>query len=146
MSRAKRRADCHPEREHRARGLCEACYFRWKKENLPGYKEKQQIKVNAYLKTYRTPAYRKAADCRLNPTELKQLEERAQGRCEICGKVMKEYVVDHCHVTSRIRGLLCRSCNTGLGLFKDSPEVLAAAIEYVTTKAEATTVLLTPKR
>ncbi len=42
--------------------------------------------------------------------------------------------VDHCHKTGKIRGLLCASCNGGLGLFKDNPQALANAILYLKAK------------
>lgn len=60
------------------------------------------------------------------------------GRCAICGgtqgdaDVRKAFLsVDHCHVTGRVRGLLCESCNFGLGKFRDDPELLATAIDYL---------------
>lgn len=56
------------------------------------------------------------------------------GRCKLCRGEPNgrgELHVDHDHVTNRVRGLLCHSCNTALGLFKDSVEVMAKAIEYV---------------
>jgi hypothetical protein len=39
--------------------------------------------------------------------------------------------VDHCHTTKKIRGLLCTSCNTAIGHFKDNRELLKKAIEYL---------------
>ena len=39
--------------------------------------------------------------------------------------------VDHCHDTGVVRGLLCSHCNTALGKFQDSPELLTAAIRYI---------------
>lgn len=39
--------------------------------------------------------------------------------------------VDHCHTTQKVRGVLCHHCNTGLGMFRDSPTALAAAITYL---------------
>lgn len=39
--------------------------------------------------------------------------------------------VDHDHDTGAIRGILCHPCNIGLGMFRDNPETLAAAIEYL---------------
>jgi hypothetical protein len=56
--------------------------------------------------------------------------------CAICGTSDPGgrgdgFVVDHCHSTGKIRGLLCTKCNTGLGQFKDDPDVLAKAIKYL---------------
>lgn len=43
----------------------------------------------------------------------------------------KQFCVDHNHDTGKVRGLLCDSCNRGIGLLKDSVEVLNSAIEYL---------------
>lgn len=51
-------------------------------------------------------------------------------KCEICGK-HKPLVVDHDHATGAFRGLLCSSCNTSLGKFGDSIEILNLAIAYL---------------
>lgn len=57
------------------------------------------------------------------------------GCCVICGRHQSEFrkrlCIDHCHKTNKIRGLLCINCNTGLGHFKDNPQILANAIEYL---------------
>ena len=43
-------------------------------------------------------------------------------------------VVDHCHTTGKVRGLLCRQCNTGIGHLSDSVEMLKKAINYLTLR------------
>jgi hypothetical protein len=40
-------------------------------------------------------------------------------------------VVDHCHASGSVRGLLCHNCNRALGLPKDSDEVLQRAISHL---------------
>lgn len=55
----------------------------------------------------------------------------AQTRCEICGNEFDKLHTDHCHKTNKLRGMLCRGCNTGLGHFRDDPEILQAAIAYL---------------
>lgn len=53
-------------------------------------------------------------------------------KCAICKKQSKNILnVDHNHKTNEIRGLLCTSCNTALGGFKDSIELLQEAINYI---------------
>ena len=53
-----------------------------------------------------------------------------EGACDICSKVFKTLCIDHCHITGKIRGLLCSACNIGLGKFKDKPDLLKKAAEY----------------
>lgn len=55
------------------------------------------------------------------------------GVCVICSGVSnnKELAVDHCHVTNKVRGLLCDSCNRGIGLLKEDILILHRAIEYI---------------
>lgn len=57
-------------------------------------------------------------------------------RCAICGYTSETHgkhwpVVDHCHTTGKIRGLLCSNCNIGLGKFKDSYSNLLGAAMYL---------------
>jgi hypothetical protein len=52
--------------------------------------------------------------------------------CAICG-TERHLGVDHCHVTMRVRGLLCRHCNLALGYLRDDPRRVTAALTYLQT-------------
>jgi len=71
--------------------------------------------------------------------------EAVGGLCEICGEKCvtgKTLAVDHDHETGAVRGLLCRKCNSGLGLFNDSTELLKAAAEYLIRSGSEVTAIL----
>ena len=54
------------------------------------------------------------------------------GKCAICTKPFPGRIaIDHDHRTGRVRGLLCTSCNTGIGKLGDDPELLLRAISYL---------------
>lgn len=55
----------------------------------------------------------------------------ADGRCPICQRIGERQQVDHNHDTRKVRGLLCRRCNAGLGFFLDSLDMLARARAYL---------------
>jgi hypothetical protein len=43
-------------------------------------------------------------------------------------------VLDHCHKKNKVRGIICRDCNFGLGNFKDNIKTLIKAIKYLRFK------------
>ena len=57
------------------------------------------------------------------------------GSCACCGKHQIELnvtmAVDHCHDTGQVRGLLCGSCNRGIGLLGDNLEGVKKALKYL---------------
>lgn len=58
------------------------------------------------------------------------------GGCGICGKDKKannniHLAVDHCHKTGKVRSLLCRTCNIGIGLLAECPEIIEKALKYI---------------
>jgi hypothetical protein len=64
--------------------------------------------------------------------QYEQMLEEQNKRCRICAKEFRsEPHIDHDHATGAVRALLCSECNTGLGLFRDDPELLLAAANYV---------------
>ncbi len=71
--------------------------------------------------------------------DYKDLLKKQNGCCAICKtknpshkrKKSNYFCVDHCHKTGKVRGLLCATCNTALGLFQDKKENLTEAINYL---------------
>jgi recombination endonuclease VII len=99
-------------------------------------------------KAYRVLSVRAGLKRNYGMTELQFAEmfERQSGTCAICPtKLISQLVdrvrnghapnevarVDHCHKTGRVRGLLCFSCNAGLGKFRDDEKNLLAAVRYL---------------
>lgn len=78
--------------------------------------------------------------------DIDRLREQQNNCCAICGThaddishstfTVNPLVIDHCHKTGHIRGMLCPTCNAGLGHFKDDPVLLIAAAEYVSRRVK----------
>ena len=67
----------------------------------------------------------------LMPAQYAQMIKDADGKCCLCGRPADKLMIDHDHATKKVRELLCRFCNTGLGQFGDSIELLERAIAYL---------------
>ena len=52
-------------------------------------------------------------------------------KCRICKNQPKKLFIDHCHVSGRVRGMLCRLCNSMIGFAKDNTEILLSAVDYL---------------
>jgi len=80
-------------------------------------------------------AYMLERDYGITITQYDTMYEEQQGRCKICGldqeRLDRRLCVDHCHVTGKVRGLLCDPCNRLLGQAKDRIHVLLKAAEYL---------------
>jgi len=65
--------------------------------------------------------------------DVAKLLEIQGGGCALCGEI-KLLGVDHCHQTGKVRGILCRKCNGGIGLLRDDPKMLVKAYKYLTDR------------
>jgi hypothetical protein len=133
-----------------------AASVRYKKENIEKYRDWQRKdrkdnpeKHREWQRNFRekigperiTQDILRARDL---PREVyEQMIAHYENKCAICkkgetrksrtqGKICR-LAVDHCHDTNEIRGLLCHSCNTGIGKFQDSIELLESVIRYLKT-------------
>lgn len=82
--------------------------------------------------------YHLAKKYRLTVDSLAAMHEAQQDRCAICNEPLAARGgpgygphIDHDHVTGKVRGLLCRDCNLGLGHFKDNASILTSASNYL---------------
>jgi Recombination endonuclease VII len=73
----------------------------------------------------------------LSPEEYNTMLENQGGVCAICRRATKSFHIDHSHITGRVRGILCNSCNLGLGMFKDKSHILERAILYLLKDIDA---------
>jgi hypothetical protein len=74
----------------------------------------------------------------LKPGDAERMKAEQSYRCAICKETFdanilkaRSAVVDHCHTTKVVRGMLCQGCNLGLGAFRDNPIFLTQAINYL---------------
>jgi hypothetical protein len=66
--------------------------------------------------------------------QVMELIKGASNKCQICGaefSLNNKPHIDHDHKSNRIRGVLCRKCNSGIGLFDDKIDLLKRAIGYL---------------
>lgn len=115
---------------------------KWKTLNVDHIKSYQKEYHNEYRKRDDVQQWFFEKNLRLNygitENDFLELWENQDGKCMICdtnliprGRKHNCVAIDHNHLTDEIRGLLCRGCNSGIGHFKDNPEVLIAAANYL---------------
>lgn len=75
--------------------------------------------------------HRLATTYKITIGDLRAMRDRQANACAICRSDTAKLVVDHDHQTGRVRGLLCSTCNTGLGKFGDSSDLLRSALQYL---------------
>lgn len=93
--------------------------------------------LNKKDRKYQNKIYQKKN--KYNLSEIEYLDLIKSNKCDICQKEFSLQnrdipLVDHCHKTNKIRGVLCHNCNLALGLFKDDIKYLQRAINYLIKK------------
>lgn len=123
---------------------CRICMYknktRWEKEN---FEIVNRGKAKRYYKDPKLRSEERVLGKRnISKEQYYKMFEDQNNICKIC-KIIKGFpisktpknewplCIDHCHITNKIRGLLCRQCNAMLGNAKDSIEILQEAINYL---------------
>lgn len=87
----------------------------------------RRARLHPEVKRARARRYRYGIDGKAFDTLL-----AAQGAaCAICRGTGGPWHVDHEHVSGRVRGVLCRTCNIGIGHLRENPDILRSAILYL---------------
>lgn len=113
---------------------CKVCTRKYRRERY----ERQDVKIKEkqqFLKTYFKRAYGITLEI------YQEMFLSQNGLCAIClfpekfidkrSNKPRMLAVDHCHISGKVRGLLCRHCNQAIGIFKDDTDRLARAIAYL---------------
>ena len=98
-------------------------------------KEPKELRGKSRAKRRRLRKYE------LTEERLEQMYRTQNGRCWICDQPfgpLDSFVIDHCHRTHKVRGLLCNECNLGLGNFRDCVSNLIRAVMYLDPGHEIT--------
>ncbi len=115
---------------HQARGLKYACKECINSKRRGRYQEENR---GWYLKS----------KYGITPKDYLAMTKEQDNTCAICKEVPEQrkgggrampsirLFIDHCHETSKVRGLLCHRCNLGLGLMRDNIQYLRAAANYL---------------
>ena len=108
---------------------CKHCHSamvrKWKINNPEKVKETRE--------KYKTTGQQKhrASHYGITPEEYDAMLLGQGGCCLICGISNRKLVIDHCHNTGLIRGILCLNCNAGIGMLNDDLKLLHQAIWYL---------------
>jgi hypothetical protein len=114
------------------RNMCKACS---RVKNRAAYKHNYRRNLDFHLRR----------NFGITLDQYDQMVAEQAGVCAICGcpptvlggarrqgrPVEPRLVVDHCHATGRIRGLLCVECNRGIGFLKDDAAIVRFALKYL---------------
>lgn len=137
----------------KAKGLCKAHYQRLLRHGHTRYQDRKSTPKPCAIETCDNHLYakglchlhyakqRKWQAAGIDASRYQEMLHEQGGVCAICHKPekhkdglsgkSKDLAVDHDHNTGAVRALLCSACNTALGLFRDDPALLNAAMAYL---------------
>lgn len=111
---------------------CKECYRKKQREEyhqMPLEEQRERRRRN-YNSDY-NKFYLLRTKYGLTKTQFDIMIAEQKSSCKICSTPLDNPQVDHCHTTGKVRGLLCRNCNTSLGLLKENTDTLRSMITYI---------------
>ena len=114
----------------------DGCPKRLRKDNKSGYCEPHYQAHRHRVRSYESLRDRDLKQhYGISLADYNQLFASQEGKCGICkrhqSELSKSLCVDHCHVSSKVRGLLCTKCNLMIGNAQDNAATLRSGIEYL---------------
>ena len=98
---------------------CKKCYAKHYRGALSKRYEKNRVRPDGYKEKAREFARKAAKRYKygLSEDDFIALMDKFDNKCFICGQE-HDLVIDHCHTTGNVRGILCRTCNARLGYYE----------------------------
>ena len=119
-----------PENIQRKRELSRIAYLADKEKHI--LRTKRWRDNNKERVTYLYRSKHLKSKFKMTVEEYDVMFENQNCVCKICRLPSKKKLsIDHNHTTGKIRGLLCFTCNMGIGYFKDSEKLLKSASKYI---------------
>lgn len=125
----------YPSGKNKIRGDCKACASL----NTSQWRAKNRAHYNSYMGEWRgkNPDKVRIMEIKrnygLSIEDYHQMVREQNNQCKICGKSpngIRPLAIDHCHITGRIRGLLCYNCNRAIVILDDKDH-LEKALNYL---------------
>jgi hypothetical protein len=94
-----------------------------------GYQNKCKKCTTIVRREYYKPHEKTRQKLKISEEQFNDLMKNEN--CQTCGVKMEKKCIDHCHISNKIRGVLCNNCNTALGLVKDNRQTLQNMLQYL---------------
>lgn len=118
----------HPKGKFGKHPTCKSCRNAFARNYYVDNSER--ILASQKVRDRYNPDYERQKKYGLSKEQFQEMLKSQTNKCKICGAEEK-LVVDHSHMTGKVRGLLCHKCNRGLGQFNDNIPLMFKAIEYL---------------
>jgi len=119
--------------------VCRACaklrLQKWAKENRELYNKQRRDWARSHKRKPQNPVSKKKSHLKLRYDLTIERHDamltEQDNKCAICLEPFGVPHVDHDHLTGKVRGLLCKGCNSAIGNLKDDPVIVDRASEYL---------------
>lgn len=115
---------------------CKPCHTKYRREYMRKYRVEvlgqtpHEIRKVTDYQLYRKH-YHLLGLYGITLQEFNDLLYFQENKCLMCTTKLTDPVVDHCHRTGEVRGILCRRCNLALGQFNDDKKLIKNALDYL---------------